>query len=162
MYILGHIGVTVAVARAADRRVDLRLAALMSILPDLIDKPIALFAPLGVHHNTRSFGHTVLGSLIVLAALWVMRRGVKRPALLWACYAGHFLLDRMWLAAYPVILFWPLLGALPPRISGGFDDFVYNALGEAAGAGLLIAMRRQREQIEEFPSGNTAERRGPL
>lgn len=142
MFILGHIGLTVAGARAVDRGVDLRWAALLAILPDILDKPIAVLAPALVHHNTRNIGHSFLGSLLVLAALWALRRRVKNPLLLWACYLGHFLLDRMWRSSYPLILFWPLLGALPPCAKGGFGDLVYNIGGELAGLALLAQRAR--------------------
>lgn len=143
MFILGHIGLTVAGARAVDRGVDLRWAALLAILPDIIDKPIALLAPGLINHNTRNVGHSFLASLFVLAALWALRRRVKNPLLLWACYLGHFLLDRMWRSSYPLIMFWPLLGALPPCAPAKFQDLVYNIGGELAGLAILAERARR-------------------
>lgn len=166
MFILGHVGLTVAGARAAGRGVDLRWAALMAILPDLIDKPMALLAPALIHHNTRNAGHSFLGSLFVLAALWALRRRVKSPLLLWTCYLGHFLLDRMWQNSYPQILLWPLLGGLPSCAAGGSTDFVYNVAGELIGLACLFAIirshRPHQESIKVFPRLNSTRRPNAL
>lgn len=145
MIFFGHVGPTVAAARAADRDIDLRLPALLSVAPDLIDKPIVLLFPALVNENTRSFAHSLLGSLAVLALLLAFRRRVKRPFLLWACYLGHFVLDRMWLNDNPAILFWPFLGALPASEYGGEIVGVhlltpYNIAGEAIGLSILLYM----------------------
>jgi len=141
----GHIGPTVAAARAADRDIDLRWPALLSVAPDLIDKPIALLFPALVNENTRGYAHTLLGSLVVLALLLAFRRRLKRPWLLWACYLGHFVLDRMWRDENPLIFFWPFLGRLPPAEYGGEILGMrllspYNIVGEAIGLSLLLYM----------------------
>lgn len=143
MLFFGHVGLTVGAAQAADRDLDLRAAAALAVAPDLLDKPLRWVAPALVRHNSRSFGHTLLASLLVLGALWAARRGVKRPGLLWACFAGHGVLDRLWLYDNPAVFLWPLLGAFPPpQTDLSIDRLLtrYNLAGEAAGLAVLLAL----------------------
>lgn len=142
MFVLGHVGLTVTAVRAADRAVDLRAAALLSILPDLIDKPIYFLVPSLVSHNTRNLGHTLLAALAVLAVLAVTRRRRGDGRLLGLCYAGHMLLDLSWTSNYPVILLWPFLGPIPARIPESYLPVFtrYNIAGEAIGFVLLLAL----------------------
>lgn len=144
MYILGHVGLTALGARLADERVDLRAAAALALLPDLIDKPFEALLPSLVNGNTRGFGHTLLGALVVLAALRAL--GARRPLLLWGCYVGHFALDLV----QPAVLLWPLLGDFPPPVSDIWTArrlWRYNLAGEGAGAaalGLMLLWRLLR------------------
>src|SRR5687767_2722561 len=110
MYVLGHLGFTAAAVRLADRRRPLVLPLALALLPDVVDKPVRLLLPGLVNRNTRGFGHTLAGAALVLALLWAVRRRVERPVLLWLCYLGHFVLDRMWLHSDPRVLLWPALG----------------------------------------------------
>src|SRR5438105_1338678 len=103
MFIFGHSALTVTAARAVDRDMDLRLPVLMALGPDIVDKPVSWIFPALVHDNSRGFAHTLLGALVVLAALAALRRRLKYPWLLWGCYLGHFLLDRMWLTDNPKV-----------------------------------------------------------
>ena len=151
MYFFGHVGSTVAAVRAVDRETDLRLPILLSILPDLIDKPTEILLPGLVNGNTRNFGHTLLGAAAALAILLALRRRLGNPLLLWACYAGHFLLDRMWLNDGPTIFFWPLLGAFPrwlPDSPGTPYLMAYNIAGEALGLVLVLALARRHRLFE--------------
>lgn len=140
MFILGHLGFTAAGLRLAQPRASLRTGLAMALLPDLIDKPLAALLPALVNDNTRGFGHTLLGALVVLAALFALRRRLGPPLLLWACYLGHFLLDRMWIHDGPTILFWPFLGDFPPPVGERLVARLmwrYNLAAEALGAALL-------------------------
>ncbi|MFI5360974.1 MAG: metal-dependent hydrolase [Elusimicrobiota bacterium] len=145
MYLFGHVGLTVAAVRAVDRETDLRLPILLSMLPDIIDKPVAVLMPAVVHWNSRNFGHTLLGAAAVLAILLANRR-LANPLLLWSCYAGHLVLDRIWLNDGPAIFFWPFLGAFP---RWSFDSpptpylFTYNIVGETIGLGILLSLARR-------------------
>lgn len=149
MFVFGHAGLTLAVARAADREIDPRWAVLLALGPDLIDKPLRFFIPQVVSHNTRGFGHTLALSLAVFAGLLLWKRRPKTALVLWACYAGHFLLDSMWLHPSPIVLCWPLLGDFPRPVRGPIISWLtaWNVLGEAAGLlclnrlGLLDASR---------------------
>lgn len=142
MFVLGHVGVTVAGARLAGGKADLRLAALLSLLPDIIDKPLRELMPVLVSRNTRSFGHSFLGAAAVLLVLLALRRRRGDAALLWACFAGHLVLDLMWLGEGPATLLWPLLGPFPPpsrELELMRPVWMYNVAGEALGLGLLLA-----------------------
>src|ERR1700722_14790985 len=143
MYPFGHIGLTVAAVRAVDRETDLRLPILLSILPDLVDKPVAVLLPALVHGNARNFGHTLLAAAAVLAFLLARRRSFGKPLLLWACYPGHLLLDRMGLNEGPLIFFWPFLGPFPYWSAENPPTphlWTYNAVGEALGLGIVLGL----------------------
>lgn len=157
MYVFGHTGLTVAAAHSADRSVDLRWATFLALAPDLLDKPLSRLLPALVHHNTRSFGHTILFSLVVLAALLLWKRRPKPAFLLWGCYLGHFLFDSMWRNDNPIILFWPLLGDFPrPVRTSIFSEFVlWTVVAEIIGLGILVKLARrhglfEREKLAAF------------
>jgi hypothetical protein len=90
---------------------DYRLVMLGSLLPDFIDKPLALWLlPEFANYNTRNVGHTVLFAFLLLATAFAMARmgyGI-RPLVLAVTSAGHLALDQMW--RQPAILLWPLMG----------------------------------------------------
>ncbi len=146
MFVFGHSGLTIAAARKADPAVDPRLVAALALGPDLLDKPLSRLAPHFVHHNTRSLGHSLIFSAVVFAGLLAWKKRPKTALLLWACYAGHFLLDAMWTAPNPTVLFWPLLGAFPPPARGPLFDWplLVNGLGELAGLAVVYPLLRQR------------------
>jgi hypothetical protein len=146
MLALGHAGLTLAAARAVDRNIDSRLAICLAWGPDILDKPLSRLIPELVNHNTRGFGHTALVALFVLAALLAWTRRPKTAFVLWGCYIGHFLLDRMWREDNHAIFLWPLLGGFPPPVSGTLLAMLtpWNVLGEIAGLALLIRIYRQR------------------
>lgn len=164
MFILGHVGCTIAGVRSIDPDADLRAPAFFAVLPDLLDKPAAYLLPHVVHGNTRSFGHSLLGAALVLAVVCAARRRLGCPLLLWACYAGHFLLDRMWLEPGPTILLWPSLGAFPTHLPEGPKTphlFLYNAAGELVGLSVLILLAR-RHRLHERPRRDAFLRTGRL
>ncbi len=139
MFVFGHAGLTLAAARAVDREIDPRWAVLFAWGPDLIDKPIRLLLPVFSNHNTRSLGHSLALSLAVFAGLLLWKRKPKPALVLWACYAGHFLLDSMWLHPSPIVLCWPLLGDFPRPVRGPILSWLtlWNVAGEFAGAVVL-------------------------
>jgi membrane-bound metal-dependent hydrolase YbcI (DUF457 family) len=142
VYVFGHVGLTLAAARAVDRDVDLRWAALLAVGPDLLDKPGARLWPTFVNHNSRGFGHTMMFALLVFAALLVLKRPPRRALVLWGCYVGHFLLDSMWMRDNPVIFLWPMLGDFPaPVHAHGFTwMFAWYMAGEIAGLAILARL----------------------
>jgi len=86
------------------RDIDYRGVALASILPDVIDKPLAVF----VFPDSQAgllYAHTGLLHLITLLVALIRKRE-------WLPYAlagvGHLLLDRIWF--FPRTFFYPLLG----------------------------------------------------
>lgn len=146
MYIFGHIGLTAAAARAVDEKTDLRLAILLSILPDLIDKPASVLLPALYNGGSRGFGHTLLVASLLLAALLARRRRVGGALILWACYAGHLLLDRMWLNEGPRVVLWPFLGDFPDfshRRQAEPHIMAYYLAGETLGLALALGFARR-------------------
>ena len=93
------------------RFLDYRLIMVGSMLPDVIDKPLALWlAPELVDHNVRSVGHSAAFAVILLAVSWIaLRWGWSQglPALA-AASVGHLVLDQMW--TEPATALWPALG----------------------------------------------------
>jgi inner membrane protein len=141
MLLFGHVGITFGATLAADtvgrrlagtkklpsgsplkwlhertaslsQRVDLRVLALSSLLPDVIDKPVGLLLFPGYFGTGRLYAHALLFPLALgLAGAWLYRSR-RTPHLLVLAYGSfmHLLLDAMWRA--PVTLLWPLLGPL--------------------------------------------------
>jgi inner membrane protein len=99
---------------------DIRFLILGSMLPDIIDKPLAAFA-LG---NGRSITHTLLVTLIVLLAGFFIYLNYKKTRVLAVSIgmAFHLILDFMWLT--PQTLLWPIFGwAFPtPEVRLGFSQ----------------------------------------
>ena len=87
-----------------------------SLLPDIIDKPLAYVFNFG---GGRSLAHTLLFALALLAAslyLFITRRRTWLLALFTGVFC-HLILDSMW--QNPQTLFWPVYGFLfPPRAPG--------------------------------------------
>ena len=134
MLLAGHIGITLAVAKYAPRsirdinnrlrmprrihtftqpwteRLDDRALIVGSMLPDIVDKPLALFlAPTLVGHSLRNYGHTLVFAVAILAVAIALVALTKRQwplTLAWAS-AGHLVLDMMWFSHQ--ILFWPFI-----------------------------------------------------
>ena len=132
MLLAGHIGMTLAAAKYAPRivrevnrrfnpsrrihtstqrwteRLDDRALIVGSMLPDIVDKPLALFlAPALVGHSLRNYGHTLVFAVLVLAVALALAALMKRhwPLTLALASAGHLVLDLMWFSHR--ILFWP-------------------------------------------------------
>ena len=89
------------------RWIDYRLILLGSLLPDIMDKPLAIWLHVG---GGRAIAHTlVFAGLLALAGIivYAWRRGI---GLLCLCFASimHLVLDQMWLDHRT--LFWPAYG----------------------------------------------------
>ena len=138
MFVAGHVGITLGAARvvawgfdAARNRFDRserangkegkpsrlrdalddRAIALGSLLPDILDKPIALIlAGELVGNGTRNIGHTLIFALVLIAAAGAATVALRRalPLTIALASAGHLALDGMWNHAQT--LFWPLTG----------------------------------------------------
>jgi len=153
---LGHVAYTWAALtwlqrRGLAREVDYRAAAAAALLPDLIDKPLAL-SLLSGSGTSQGVAHTLLAHAALTLA--VARR---RPA--WLPYAlvvnAHLLADRMW--KYPRTLFYPFSGRLdswrfvgsPAAMLEAYADIVTRPAilaVELVGLGLLgwVAAERRR------------------
>lgn len=147
MFFFGHEGLTLGAVATVEPRADLRWPALAAILPDLVDKPVALTHAPFLHGNTRNLGHTLIASLAAGALVRALGRPRRDVALFWACYAGHYLLDLMWIGGNPRVLGWPFFGPFPPPPVGTpvADTLVaYNLVGEALGIVVLASIWRSR------------------
>lgn len=104
---------------------DYRLVILGSLLPDIIDKPLAFWlAPELVNHATRSIGHTLLfnAALLSVALFLGQRIGYGRPLTLALASFSHLLLDSIW--QNPVTLWWPLYGWQFPMGTTTLDEWM--------------------------------------
>lgn len=136
------------------RRADYRIIALAAILPDLIDKPLAIFV--FPHWNaTLLFAHSLLAHL----GLWSLAaaRGRTRRALPYLlAFSGHLIADRIW--KFPRTLFWPLRGREferwrnvgSPRAFGqayfrALFQYPYLTLSEIAGVIAILWLVRDRK-----------------
>ena len=108
----GHIEFAWVALNLLQRQADLfqdadyRLVALATVLPDLIDKPLATFV-LTDAEAALLYGHTALlhgGVWLTAAAAGQLERGL--PYLL--AFSSHLLADRMW--SFSQTLLWPLRG----------------------------------------------------
>jgi hypothetical protein len=113
MFILGHSGISVGAVRALDRRASVRWVPFFGLLPDLVDKPIELLAPVWANGWSRTVAHSLLGlAVFSLGAALVARR---RAWIAIVPYALHFVLDRMWYEQDRPVLLWPFIGFDLPR-----------------------------------------------
>ena len=122
MLLFAHLGLTLAAGRLM-RWVDLAFLALGSMLPDIIDKPLGILV-FGTAEQGRTLGHTLL-FLMVLAALAIYLKNVRLASVSVGVLA-HLVLDSMWQS--PAILFWPLLGNIPPAQDLGVSDYILTLL----------------------------------
>lgn len=201
---IGHVGVTLGLAFAANRLIGRRSGlsahvsdkawpegaaarhgsrhphlkywhvAVGSMLPDLVDKPLALFVL--DNFGTRTYGHTLAFSLaLCLLGFAVLLRTRQTYGL---ALAGasliHLVLDAMW--TLPQVLYWPLLGWTFPRVpddmsflemlQGAIEDPA-RAAGDILGLATLVVMlvwmvvdrrvqrmreRRRRQMKEQMDS----------
>jgi len=157
-----HVEFTWALANAlqrasSDRRwkdVDYRLLALAAVAPDLIDKPLAVFA-FPDSHAALLYGHTLVLHMAVwtaVAARGRMRRGI--PYLL--ALSGHLVADRMW--GHMSTLLWPFRGlqfhqwkdvGSPKAFLRAYADIILHEpkllAFEAAGLALLACVIADRQ-----------------
>jgi hypothetical protein len=148
-----HLGIGSELARRASGR-ELPFAALLAgtILPDVIDKPLFLWSHASEIGGSRSFGHTLL-FLLAIVALGRLRRSEATIALAWGV-ASHLALDLLskptsapsWFLGYAHVLAWPLFGLDFPLLPKGMHGpiaFAFEILG-AALLGRALAARAPR------------------
>ena len=87
MLIFGHLGLTLGVARALSREVDVRWVAVAALLPDLLDKPLRVLAPFFTQGNTRTVGHSLTVMLLgmVLVAFLCAASSAGHGSSRWYC-----------------------------------------------------------------------------
>jgi hypothetical protein len=153
---------TVWFVMRGNTRIDYRVVAIASLIPDLIDKPIGRLLFRDHYESGRLFGHTLLLNLAFFCVLFFMRGRIKRQFVLIPLSSLlHLAEDAMW--SQPKIFWWPLFGTDFPRFpeKGGFislfdprahpEAFVQEAIGLAIIVWLLASHRLlSREGIRSF------------
>lgn len=116
-------------------RVDYRIVAIASLLPDLIDKPIGRILFRERFESGRIYAHTLLINLAFFCVLFFLRGRFKRKFVLVPLSSLlHLAEDGVW--STPQVFWWPLFGTAFPRepVSGGSLAF----LGAAIGPGTIV------------------------
>ena len=149
MLLFGHVGLTIGLARALSREVDVRWVAVASMLPDVIDKPLRyLMAPAFTQSNTRTVGHSLTVILVSMLVVLLLRRTIRGVGAVAMVLPLHLLLDGMWVPDMRVSLLWPWAGnGFPPLnevgMSGLWNHLVHdlcdtgNLAGELGGVLVL-------------------------
>ncbi len=165
--ILWHAGTTMLIVwfvMRGNTRVDYRIVAFASLIPDLLDKPIGRIFFRERFESGRLFGHTLLLNTALFCVLFFMRGRAKRQfTLVPTSSLLHLAEDAMW--STPATFWWPLFGTTfprdPVRGSGGLWGFlnplnhpgviVQEALGLAAILFLLASHEMlNRESLRAF------------
>jgi inner membrane protein len=111
MFPIGHIAYTCGVVDVLRRRVpawadvDFRCVAVASVLPDVIDKPLAVTV-FHASQTSQGLGHTLLLHIIVAATALAFMRGRALPYVL--AFSGHLVLDQIW--HHPATALFPFMG----------------------------------------------------
>ena len=117
---LAHIGFTTVAVKALDkvvhfRHMDYRILMVASLLPDLVDKPLAKMLAKSYEYESRAAGHSLAflaGIFLFFGLQWIFhwRTGF------WPLILGtllHDILDVMWW--HPGIFYWPSEGWSFPK-----------------------------------------------
>lgn len=145
-------GIAPRTAAAFDKGLDLCWLVVGSMLPDIVDKPLALLLPHSPFHSGRTIGHSLLFVLCLFVIGMLGRSGVRRAFLaLSAGSLAHLLLDQMW--TMPHSLLWPGLGwgfesfnigGLASHVIRGLESNPAVYVPEAIGAVITLAFVIQR------------------
>ena len=142
--IFWHAGLTMLIVWFVMRgnpRVDYRIVAIASLLPDIVDKPLGRLIFKQQYESGRIFGHTLLLNVAFFCVLFFMRGRAKRTFVLVPISSLlHLAEDGMW--SDPRIFWWPLFGAFPrDPVQGGAFAFLVPTTGslmqEAAGLAVI-------------------------
>jgi hypothetical protein len=119
-----------------NRRLDLRILLVGSLLPDIIDKPLGHILFREYLSSGRTFTHTLLFTiLLTLGGLFLRYRTGKTWLLALAIgTSAHLILDEMWLQQWRATLLWPLYGLEFPKadITGWVGNLWYALLHNPA------------------------------
>lgn len=139
MFVLGHLGIGLELARPWRKKLPVKPLLLGTLLPDLIDKPVYYGMAwatgrrgdaIGLISGTRTFGHTLLFTA-ALAAYAAARRSKAAAALALGCLT-HLFLDNI----TDVFVRRPDFSAsafLWPFFGWKFPGFTYSTIGEHLG-----------------------------
>ncbi len=163
--IFWHVGATIAIVRYVfkDPNMDLRLLAVGSLLPDLIDKPIGSLLFVEQFGTGRVYAHALAFPVVLLLGVMLLtRRGDPRRKALLGLPIGallHLFLDGQW--ANPEGFWWPFLGLEfpemdPARLWPLVGDMLTDPLvlvGEAVGLAYLVVLARKADRPSFLASG---------
>lgn len=114
--IFWHTGLTTVIVWFVMRgnpRVDYRVVAVASLLPDIIDKPIGRIFFRDRFGSGRLYAHTLLLNVALFCVLFFMRGRIKRQFVLVPISSLlHLAEDGMW--SNPRTFWWPLFGTKFP------------------------------------------------
>ncbi|MGH9318903.1 MAG: hypothetical protein ACRD3V_03310 [Vicinamibacteria bacterium] len=139
MLVFGHVAAAAVGSRALDRKADLRWVIFLTLLADIVDKPLGLLVFRESINNGRVWFHSLAVNLLLTLALLLARKPLVYSLALWL----HQLCDRMWMR--PWVALWPLTGALGYR-DLPFDEWVYgifnpyNVVSEIIGLAVLAVL----------------------
>lgn len=137
MLAFGHVASATLACHGLDRKADLRWVVFLTLLADIVDKPLGLVVFRESINNGRVWFHSLLVNLVLTLALVLLQKPLVYPLALWM----HQLCDRMW--TRPWVALWPLTGALGYR-DMPLEEWVYNVLNpynvvsDFIGLGLLL------------------------
>jgi hypothetical protein len=126
--IFWHAGLSMTIVWFVMRgnpRVDYRIVAVASLLPDIIDKPIGRIILRSRFESGRIYAHTLLLNLALFCIVFFLRGRIKRTFVLVPISSLlHLAEDGVW--SEPRIFWWPLFGSRFPRdpIPGGLLAFL--------------------------------------
>ena len=131
MLLLGHVGLTIGLARALSREVDVRWVAVASMLPDIIDKPLRYCIALAfTQGSTRTVGHSLTVMCVSMLVVLLLRRTIRGAGVVALMLPMHLCLDRMWLPDERISFLWPWVGnAFPPVYEEGLSGFWDHLMG---------------------------------
>jgi len=114
--IFWHTGLTTVIVWFVMRgnpRVDYRIVAVASLLPDIIDKPVGRIFFKERFGSGRLYAHTLLLNVALFCVLFFMRGRAKRQFVLVPISSLlHLAEDGMW--SQPKTFWWPLFGTKFP------------------------------------------------
>ncbi|TSA43942.1 metal-dependent hydrolase, partial [bacterium] len=117
-------------------KLDYRLVLIGSMLPDLLDKPVWFLSQAALLPSGRSYAHSLLFNLILIAGGLILSKYRKLGLLTLALSSlTHLLLDEIW--NNPVTLWWPFLGSIPQKDTTGWLSDVIRPLLLQPGSNIL-------------------------
>ena len=137
MLVFGHVASATITCHAFDREADLRWVVFLTLLADIVDKPLGLVVFAETINNGRVWFHSLLVNLLLSIVILLWRRSVILVLALWL----HQLCDRMW--TRPWVALWPMTGAFGYRdlpLSNWVDSVFgpYNVVSDGIGLVVLL------------------------
>lgn len=107
--------------------IDYRIVLLGSLLPDIMDKALWLFASSSIFPSGRDYGHTFLFNLFLfICGLVLIKYKISWLLIISLSSIIHLILDQMW--DMPITLWWPLLGPFQRIETAGWLSNILRAL----------------------------------